>query len=61
MVEFAFVDLRLSRVYASVYDYNTASMRVLEKSGFEKDAVIKSSVIKEGKMHDEHLYSIRSV
>jgi len=61
MVEFAFVELGLSRVYASVYDYNTASMRVLEKSGFEKDAVIKSSVIKEGNMHDEHLYSIRSV
>lgn len=35
-------------------------MKVLEKVGFEKEAVIKSSVIKEGgKIIDEYLYSIR--
>ncbi len=34
-------------------------MKVLEKVDFEKEAVIKSSVIKEGKIIDEHLYSIR--
>ncbi len=34
------------------YDYKI-------KTGFEKEAIIKSSVIKEGQIVDEHLYSIR--
>lgn len=56
---FAFEALNLLRVYANVYEYNIGSMKVLEKVGFEKEAVIKSSVIKERKIIDEHLYSIR--
>ena len=34
-------------------------MRPKIKTGFEKEAIIKSSVIKEGQIVDEHLYSIR--
>ena len=59
LVTFAFEELDLLRVYAGVYDYNIASMRVLEKSGFQKEAIMRSSIIKEGKLHDEHVYSIR--
>ena len=36
-----------------------ASMKVLEKVDFEKEAIIKSSVIKKGQIFDEHIYSIR--
>lgn len=36
-------------------------MRVLEKASFGKEAIIKSSIIKEGKVFDEHLYSIRRI
>lgn len=60
-VKFAFKELNLLRIYAHIYEYNIGSMKVLEKVGFEKDAIIKSSVIKEGKIIDEHLYSIRKV
>lgn len=60
-VKFAFEELNLLRVYANIYEYNIGSMRVLEKAGFKKDAIIKSSVIKEGKIIDEHLYSIRKI
>ncbi|MDL2224253.1 GNAT family N-acetyltransferase [Bacteroides sp. 519] len=59
LLNFAFEALNLLRVYANIYEYNIGSMKVLEKVGFEKEAVIKSSVIKEGKIIDEHLYSIR--
>lgn len=59
LLNFAFEALNLLRVYTNIYEYNTGSMKVLEKVGFEKEAVIKSSVIKEGKIIDEHLYSIR--
>jgi len=59
MVAYAFQELELLRVYACVFGFNTASMRVLEKAGFEKEAIVKSSIIKEGNVYDEHLYSIR--
>jgi RimJ/RimL family protein N-acetyltransferase len=59
LVDYAFHELNLLRVYAYVFEYNTASMQVLEKVGFEKDAVIKSSIIKEGQIFDEHLHGIR--
>jgi ribosomal-protein-alanine N-acetyltransferase len=61
LVDFAFEELGLLRVYAYVYGYNVASMRVLEKAGFHKGAIIQSSVIKGGKLHDEHLYSIKKL
>lgn len=57
--KFAFEELDLLRIYAKIYEYNIGSMKVLEKTGFEKEAIIKSSVIKEGQIVDEHLYSIR--
>ena len=58
-LKFAFEELDLLRIYAKIYEYNIGSMEVLEKTGFEKEAIIKSSVIKEGQIVDEHLYSIR--
>lgn len=59
LIKFAFQELNLLRVYAHIFEYNTISMKVLEKAGFEKDAVIKSSIIKENKIIDEYLYSIK--
>lgn len=58
LVQFAFENLDITRIYAYVYGFNNASMRVLEKSGFQKEAILQSSVMKEGKLYDEHLYSI---
>lgn len=58
-LKFAFEELNLLRVYANIYEYNIGSMKVLEKVGFEKEAIIKSSIMKEDKIFDEHLYSIR--
>lgn len=59
LVEMAFNQLGMQRVYANIFEYNMASMKVLEKVGFEKEAIIKSSVIKKGQIFDEHIYSIR--
>lgn len=61
LIAYAFREAELRRLYAYVYGYNIASMRVLEKVGFEKEAIIKSSVIKHGKVHDEHVYSLRKI
>ncbi len=36
LLDYAFQKLELLRVYAYIFEYNTASMKVLEKAGFEK-------------------------
>lgn len=58
LTQHAFEKLDLLRLYAYVYSYNAASMRVLEKAGFHKEAIIRSSVIKHDKIYDEYLYSM---
>lgn len=44
------------RIQAGVFHLNLASMRVLEKCGFEREAVHKKAIWKNGKFLDEHLY-----
>lgn len=44
------------RLYASVLATNPASMRVLEKAGFEKEGVLRRSAIKDGQVLDRVLY-----
>jgi ribosomal-protein-alanine N-acetyltransferase len=31
-------------------------MRVLEKAGFHQEAILKKSLVKEGKLFDEHIF-----
>lgn len=50
--------LGLVRIHTGVFAYNTGSMRVLEKNGYEKDGVFKKSIFKNGKIWDEHRFSI---
>ena len=47
----------LVRLEAPVYEWNPASMRVLEKCGFEREAVLKRSVLKDGRLIDSVLYA----
>lgn len=44
------------RLYADLFSYNPASARVLQKSGFHLEAIHKNSVIKNGRIIDEHRY-----
>jgi RimJ/RimL family protein N-acetyltransferase len=47
----------LHRLYATVYANNPASMRVLEKVGFEREGVQKSAVVKRGELLDIIVYA----
>jgi len=58
MVKYAFANFRIIRIYAGVFEYNIASMRVLEKAGFHKEAIHYKAMYKEGKVFDEHLFAI---
>ena len=58
MVTYAFISFPLSKLYAPVYEYNLASMRVLEKAGFEKEGILKKAAIKNGRVIDILYYGL---
>jgi RimJ/RimL family protein N-acetyltransferase len=58
MVALAFADFPLHKIYAPVFDFNMASQRVLQKAGFEREAVLKQAAVKNGKIIDLHYYSL---
>lgn len=55
--DYAFRELGIIRIDTGVFDFNPASMRVLEKCGFVREAVFRKSVIKRGKICDEVRYA----
>jgi len=58
ITDYGFDQLDLIRIHTGVFEYNIGSMRVLEKNGYTKDGVFKKAVIKNGKIWDEHRFSI---
>ncbi len=58
MVSYAFTNFpHLHKIYATPFDFNTASQKVLQKAGFEREAILKQAAIKNGKIVDMHYYS----
>jgi RimJ/RimL family protein N-acetyltransferase len=57
MCEFAFSHEWMERVFASVFAWNGASMRVLEKCGFQREGVLRNSVFKDGQLIDAVMFS----
>ena len=58
IIEFGFSNLNIVRIFASVFEYNIASQKVLINNGFEKEGIAKSAVFKMGKNWDEHLFGL---
>lgn len=56
VTDYAFTTLGFVRIHTGIFEYNTASMKVLEKNGYIKEAVFEKSVIKDGKIINEHRY-----
>ena len=57
LTEYGFSERNLSRIYAHVFSWNTASMRVLEKGGYQREGWLRQSVVKDGKVVDEAFYA----
>ncbi|MDD8017055.1 MAG: GNAT family N-acetyltransferase [Bacteroidota bacterium] len=55
--QYAFSHFDINRLYADVFEWNTASMRVLEKNGFLPEARLKKAIIKDGRVGDVVLYT----
>ncbi len=58
MTDFAFSSFDLCRVYAEVFEWNPASMRVLEKVGYSFEGRLRKSVTKDGHTIDQLMYAI---
>jgi RimJ/RimL family protein N-acetyltransferase len=56
LVPVAFERFEIIRLQAGVFSANKASMRVLEKCGFCKEAVHHNAIVKNGMVMDEVLY-----
>jgi len=57
MTGYFFSHFDLVRLYATVYDWNPASARVLEKCGWEFEGRLKMSIFKDGKYCDQLIYA----
>jgi len=53
-----FKETEVRRIFAAVFSYNAASMKVLEKNGFESEGIGRDAIFKDGAFHDEHRYAI---
>ena len=56
LVEYGFAEMKLKRIEASVFAFNTASIRVLEHNGFRLEAKMENRVYKDGRFTDELVY-----
>jgi RimJ/RimL family protein N-acetyltransferase len=56
LVPVAFERTGAKRIQAGIFSNNPASMRVLEKSGFTREAVHRNTITKNGLVMDEVLY-----
>jgi len=58
MIPLAFDRFPIARLQAGIFESNPASMRVLEKCGFCREAVHRSAITKNGVLMDEYLYAL---
>jgi ribosomal-protein-alanine N-acetyltransferase len=56
ITKYALDTLKISRIYAGVFETNPGSARVLEKSGYFLECRQKKSVIKDGRLLDQLMY-----
>lgn len=58
MTDHAFATFDLYRLFASVFAYNAASVRVLEKAGYVFEGRLRKNVVKDGVVVDQLLYAM---
>ena len=56
--EYIFENTDIIRIFAEPFAYNTASCRILEKTGFEYEGTLRKNAVKNGLVLDMKLYSL---
>ena len=57
-IQYYFAHTEVIRIFATVYEYNPASMRVLEKAGFRKTGIFRKACYKNGQFIDAHHFEL---
>jgi len=57
-LDFAFDELNLHRITATVFSYNTASRRLVERLGFQQEGVYREFLERDGQRHDMLLFGL---
>lgn len=60
MIDYAFAQFNLTRLYAQPMAHNAASIKVLEKVGFRREGLLRDSVVKNNVLMDTVLYAYLS-
>ncbi len=58
LTEYGFTHFDLCRIFGGVFEWNPASMRMLEKAGYFFEGRLRKSVTKDGQTIDQMLYAI---
>ena len=58
MVDYAFSNFQINRLWAGAFSWNAASIRVLEKAGFKFEARLEQSAFKDNAFVDELIFAI---
>lgn len=58
MLQYGWEDLQLYRIFASVFEHNIASMKVLLNNGFQPEGVKGKAIFKDNQFIDEYCYGI---
>jgi len=57
LTAYAFEEFPFIRLQANIFSWNQASMRVMEKNGFEREAVLRKHITKNGRIFDSVVYA----
>jgi [ribosomal protein S5]-alanine N-acetyltransferase len=58
MIDYTFENYDVTRIYASMFEQNIASQKVLLKAGFKLEAILKKALFKDGRYADEIIMSL---
>lgn len=58
MIQYIFTNTDIIRLFTCVFEYNLASMRILEKVGFRKVGIHHKAAVKNGQIIDMHYFEL---
>jgi UDP-4-amino-4,6-dideoxy-N-acetyl-beta-L-altrosamine N-acetyltransferase len=58
LLQFAFLDLGLERVWLKVMTNNKAAINLYRKCGFVEEGILRKSIFKKGEMYDQLIFGI---
>jgi [ribosomal protein S5]-alanine N-acetyltransferase len=58
LTSFAFENFDINRIFARVFEWNPASVKVLEKNGFQLEGKLRKQIFKNGVFTDELIFGL---